>query len=89
MVNILNQQHNNLSFWIIGSLHKSQKKYYSTLSKQIDMLNIKNIRFYGFSLTRMIVGGGIAFVLALIGADLGERIAAKLGNRESKYYASK
>jgi hypothetical protein len=47
------------------------------------------IRFYGFSLTRMIIGGGIAFVLALIGADLGERIAAKLGNRQSKDYASK
>lgn len=47
------------------------------------------IRYYGFSLTRMLIGGGIAFVLALIGADLGERIAAKLGNKQSKYYAAK
>ena len=47
------------------------------------------IRFYGFSLRRMLVGGAIAFLLALIGADLGERIAAKFGNRQSKYYASK
>ena len=47
------------------------------------------IRFYGFSLPRMLIGGGIAFVLALIGADLGERIAAKLGNRQSKYYVSR
>lgn len=47
------------------------------------------IRFYGFSLNRMLIGGAIAFILALIGADLGERIAAKLGNRQSKYYANK
>ncbi len=47
------------------------------------------IRYYGFSLTRMLIGGGIAFVLALIGADLGERVAAKLGNKQSKYYAGK
>lgn len=45
------------------------------------------VRFYGFSLTRMLIGGGIAFVLALVGADLGERVAAKLGNTRSKYYA--
>ncbi len=47
------------------------------------------IRYYGFSLTRMLIGGGIAFVLALLGADLGERIAAKFGNRQSKSYAGK
>ena len=44
-------------------------------------------RFYGFSFGRMSVGAIIAFVLALLGADLGERLAARLGNRRSQDYA--
>jgi hypothetical protein len=43
-------------------------------------------RFYGFSFGRMSIGAGIAFVLALLGADLGERLAARLGNRQSQDY---
>jgi hypothetical protein len=43
-------------------------------------------RFFGFSLNRLLIGGGIAFVLALFGADLGERLAARVGNRASKKY---
>ena len=35
-------------------------------------------RFIHFSLTKMLIGGGIAFFLALAGARLGERVA---GNR--------
>lgn len=44
-------------------------------------------RIYVFSINRLLVGGAIAFILALIGADLGERIAARLGNSASKYYS--
>jgi hypothetical protein len=44
------------------------------------------VRFYGFSIDRVLLGAIIAFVLALVGADLGERIAARLGNRASKNY---
>ena len=43
-------------------------------------------RFFGFSINRLVIGGIIAFVLALIGADLGERIAARFGNRASRQY---
>lgn len=43
-------------------------------------------RFYGFSTSRVLIGSIIAFVLALVGADLGERIAARFGNRASKDY---
>lgn len=42
---------------------------------------------FGFSTTRVLIGGGIAFGLALLGADLGERLAARLGNRSSRRYA--
>lgn len=44
-------------------------------------------RFYGFSTGRVFFGSIIAFVLALVGADLGERLAARLGNRASRDYA--
>ena len=44
-------------------------------------------RFFGFALNRRIIGGIIAFVLALFGADLGERIGARFGNRASKNYS--
>ena len=44
-------------------------------------------RFYGFAAGRVLFGSIIAFVLALVGADLGERLAARLGNRESRDYA--
>ena len=43
-------------------------------------------RFFGFSLSRLLFGGTIAFVLALLGADLGERLAARFGNRQSRKY---
>jgi hypothetical protein len=43
--------------------------------------------FYRFSWNRALIGGAIAFVLALVGADAGERLAAKLGNQASRYYA--
>lgn len=42
--------------------------------------------FYGFATNRALIGAGIAFALALLGADCGERIAARLGNRASKDY---
>jgi hypothetical protein len=44
-------------------------------------------RFYGFRFGQMSIGAIIAFVLALLGADLGERLAARLGNRRSQDYA--
>ena len=34
--------------------------------------------FISFSLTKLLLGGGIAFALALSGAKLGERITGKL-----------
>jgi hypothetical protein len=43
--------------------------------------------FMRFPLGYMVLGSGIAFVVALFGADLGERIAARLGNRASRDYA--
>jgi hypothetical protein len=43
-------------------------------------------RFYGFAMDRVLFGALIAFGLALLGADVGERIAARLGNRTSKDY---
>lgn len=44
------------------------------------------IRWYTFSSGRLVVGGAIAFGLALWGADTGERLAARLGNRASRDY---
>jgi hypothetical protein len=44
------------------------------------------LRFYGFSCDRALIGAIIAFLLALAGADIGERIAARLGNRASQDY---
>ena len=44
------------------------------------------VHFFGFSPQRIMIGGAIAFALALLGADLGERIAGRLGNRASKDY---
>ncbi len=46
-------------------------------------------RCFGFSSDRALFGGAIVFVLALVGADLGERIAARLGNRASQNYANR
>jgi len=46
-------------------------------------------RFLSFAHDRALIGGAIAFVLAIAGADLGERFAAKLGNRESREYVRK
>ena len=43
-------------------------------------------RLFAFSTNRILIGGIIAFLLALLGADLGERIAARFGNRSSKDY---
>ncbi len=43
-------------------------------------------RFFGFSGDRALIGGAIVFVLALLGADQGERLAARFGNRASKDY---
>ncbi len=42
--------------------------------------------WFRFSLERVVLGGGIAFLLALWGADVGERVAARLGNRHSQRY---
>jgi hypothetical protein len=44
------------------------------------------VRFFGFSLTRILMGGGVAFFLALSGAKLGERLAAWLGNKDSREF---
>ena len=46
-------------------------------------------RFFGFALNRLLIGGIIAFVLALLGADLGERLGAHFGNRASKDYSKR
>lgn len=46
-------------------------------------------RYFGFSNHRLLIGGAIVFVLALLGADAGERLAAKFGNRASKEYVEK
>ncbi len=45
--------------------------------------------FFGFSFGRILVGGGIAFGLALFGADIGERMAARFGNPASQEYANR
>lgn len=42
--------------------------------------------FISFSMGRVLIGGGIAFALAMVGANLGEKLAAKMGNRDSKRY---
>jgi len=44
------------------------------------------VSWFVFSLTRLVFGGAIAFGLALWGADTGERLAARLGNRASQDY---
>ncbi len=46
-------------------------------------------RCFGFSSDRALIGGTIVFVLALVGADGGERLAARLGNRASQDYANR
>ena len=46
-------------------------------------------RFYGFSGGHALIAGAIAFGLAVWGADLGERLAAKMGNRASQDYSSR
>ncbi len=43
-------------------------------------------RYFGFASERALIGGAIVFVLALLGADGGERLAARLGNRASQDY---
>lgn len=45
------------------------------------------VRCFGFSSDRALIGGAIVFVLALLGADVGERIAGRLGNRASRDYS--
>jgi stress response protein SCP2 len=42
--------------------------------------------FADFSLIKMLIGGSVAFALAMSGARLGETIAAKMGNRTSQDY---
>jgi stress response protein SCP2 len=42
--------------------------------------------FDNFSVIKMLIGGSIAFALAMSGARLGEKIAAKFGNRTSQDY---
>jgi hypothetical protein len=42
--------------------------------------------FADFSIIKMLIGGSIAFALAMSGARLGEKIAAKFGNRTSQDY---
>lgn len=42
--------------------------------------------FADYSLIKMIIGGSIAFALAMSGARLGEKIAARFGNRTSQDY---
>jgi hypothetical protein len=43
--------------------------------------------FYAFVWSRVLVGGGIAFILAFLGARAGERWAGRMGNSSSKKYA--
>lgn len=45
--------------------------------------------WFVFSVGRVLLGGGIAFGLALWGADSGERVAARLGNKASQDYAAR
>ena len=47
------------------------------------------VLFFGFSFGRILIGGGIAFGLALFGADLGERMAARFGNPVSGKYVNR
>ena len=42
--------------------------------------------FADFSIIKMLIGGSIAFALAMYGGKLGEKIAAMLGNRTSQNY---
>ncbi|CAG0938850.1 General stress protein 16U [Candidatus Brocadiaceae bacterium] len=44
--------------------------------------------FNDFSFIKMLIGGSIAFALAMYGARLGEKIAAMLGNKTSKDYVN-
>jgi len=41
-------------------------------------------RFFSFAWDRLLIGGGIAFVLAWVGSYTGESWAARLGNRRSR-----
>lgn len=41
-------------------------------------------QFIVFSWTKVIIGGGIAFLLALFGARFGEKISARMGNKNSQ-----
>ncbi len=50
---------------------------------------IPMVRCFGFSSDRALIGGAIVFVLALLGADCGERIAARLGNQASQNYVNR
>lgn len=45
------------------------------------------VRFYHLDSDRVLLAAGLAFVLAMAGADSGERLAARLGNTASRYYA--
>lgn len=43
-------------------------------------------QFMSFSWTKVIIGGGIAFLLALFGARFGEKISARMGNQSSQEF---
>jgi stress response protein SCP2 len=45
--------------------------------------------FMGFTWAKVSIGGGLAFFLAGFGACLGEKISAKMGNRNSREYFGK
>ena len=45
------------------------------------------VQFLRFSLDRLLVGGSFACLVAVLGSDAGERLAARLGNRASRLYA--
>jgi hypothetical protein len=42
--------------------------------------------FMRFSLIKLAIGGGCAFLLAFLGARLGEKVSAKMGNRNSQEF---
>lgn len=41
-------------------------------------------QFMAFTWTKVIIGGGIAFMLALFGARFGEKLSARMGNKNSQ-----
>ncbi|MHB2019855.1 MAG: hypothetical protein ACYCW6_23190 [Candidatus Xenobia bacterium] len=45
------------------------------------------VTFFHFDGLRLLIGGGLAALIACWGSDVGERVAALLGNRASRRYA--